>query len=154
VQSPIYADAHGSRRQSDLPITRPRIGRSPRALPTGVPLAQASIYFSLGDLARAGHGAVQHWSDVAKRLAEELGRLQAYAASLDVGNLERQLAVDPLDLIPALFGSNAAVEQMRAVLSRVFPKIVLSDRPQKFVSVWTVTTCGGRSWRACPGRFR
>jgi site-specific DNA recombinase len=87
--------------------------------------------------------AYREQRDEKKRLAEELGRLQAYAASLDVGNLERQLAVDPLDLIPALFGSNAAVEQMRAVLSRVFPKIVLSDRPQKFVSVWTVTACEG-----------
>ncbi|WP_035553161.1 recombinase family protein [Burkholderia sp. 9120] len=87
--------------------------------------------------------AYREQRDEKKRLAEELARLQTYAASLDVGNLERQLAVEPLDIIPALFGPDAAVEQVRAVLSRVFPKIVLIDRPQKFVSVWTVTTCEG-----------
>lgn len=81
--------------------------------------------------------------DEKKRLAEELERLQACAASLDVGSLEHQLAVDPRDIIPALFGPDVAVEQVKAVLSRVFPRIVLSDRPQRFVSVWTVTTCDG-----------
>lgn len=53
------------------------------------------------------------------------------------------MGVDPLDIIPALFGPDAAIEQVRAILSRVFPKIILSDRPQKFVSVWTITTCEG-----------
>src|ERR1700693_4097992 len=44
--------------------------------------------------------AYREQRDEKKRLAEELGMLQAYAASLDVGNLERQLVVDPLDIIP------------------------------------------------------
>jgi site-specific DNA recombinase len=87
--------------------------------------------------------AYREQRDEKKRLADELGRLEVSAASLDVGSLARQLAVNPLDIIPALFGPDVAVEQVRAVLSRVFPKIVLIARPQKFVSVWNVTTCEG-----------
>jgi hypothetical protein len=56
---------------------------------------------------------------------------------------DTSLAVEPLDIIPALFELDAAVEEVRAVLSRVFPKIVLIERPQKFESVWSVTTCEG-----------
>ncbi|WP_233864661.1 recombinase family protein [Paraburkholderia adhaesiva] len=78
-----------------------------------------------------------------RRLVEELAQLEAYAGSLDRVSLEKQLAVNPLEIIPALFRPGTGVEQARAVLSRVFPTIMLSARPRRFVSVWNVEVCEG-----------
>ncbi|ARL23924.1 recombinase family protein [Burkholderia pseudomallei] len=81
--------------------------------------------------------------DEKKQLAEELARLESHVASLDRQTLEQQLAVDPRDIVPALFGSDASAEHVRALLPRIFRGIVLRDRPQRFVSVWTLSVCEG-----------
>lgn len=78
-----------------------------------------------------------------KRLADELARLEADASSVDGQSIEKQLAVDPREIIPALFEEKIPAERLRALLSRIFPRIVLSGRPYKFTSVWTVSVCSG-----------
>jgi len=78
-----------------------------------------------------------------KQLAEELAKLESHTALLNRQALEQQLAVDPRDIVPMLFGGDASAEQVRAVLAHVFPGIVLRDRPQRFVSVWAISVCAG-----------
>ncbi|PZR48605.1 recombinase family protein [Paraburkholderia fungorum] len=78
-----------------------------------------------------------------KRLADELARLEADASSVDAHSIEKQLAVDPRNIIPALFEENVPADRLRALLSRIFPGIVFSGRPKKFTSVWTVSVCAG-----------
>jgi site-specific DNA recombinase len=78
-----------------------------------------------------------------KRLADELAVLEADASSVDVESIEKQLAVDPREIISALFEEQVPAERLRALLSRIFPRIVLSGRPHKFTSVWTVSVCAG-----------
>lgn len=78
-----------------------------------------------------------------KRLAHELAKLEADASSVDAESIEKQLEVDPRDIIPALFEEKVPADRLRALLSRIFPSIVLTGRPQKFTSVWTVSVCAG-----------
>jgi site-specific DNA recombinase len=87
--------------------------------------------------------AYRQQRDERKQLADELAQLTAYSASLDTESIRKQIEVNPLDIVPTLFARGAPVEVTRAVLSRVFPRITLLERPARFVAVWKIAACAG-----------
>jgi hypothetical protein len=87
--------------------------------------------------------AYREQRDERRQHLEELAQVTAYSASLDVKAIREQLEVNPLNIIPRLFSHLAPVELTRAVLSRVFPRIVLLERPARFVAVWKIVGCRG-----------
>jgi DNA invertase Pin-like site-specific DNA recombinase len=77
------------------------------------------------------------------RLQAELSRIEAGLLNQDVASIERQLAINPISLLPQLFEGRLPVERVRAVLSRLFPVIRLDDKPRKFVARYHVEVSQG-----------
>lgn len=78
-----------------------------------------------------------------KQLQASLQELEAGLAKQDKASIERQLKASPARLVDLLFSAGAAPERVRAVLSRLFPRIVALGKPSKFVSVYEVTMAPG-----------
>jgi len=91
--------------------------------------------------------------DERKQLLDELTQLTAYSTSLDVERIRRKMGVNPLEIVSMLFTREAPVELTRAVLSRVFPSIVLVKRPARFITVWEIVTCPGATVARLDGAF-
>jgi len=77
------------------------------------------------------------------RLQAELKRIEAGLLNYDVESIERQLAINPISLLPQLFEGRLPVERVRAVLSRLFPVIRLDDKPRKFLARFHVEVSQG-----------
>ncbi|SAK66275.1 Recombinase [Caballeronia calidae] len=88
-----------------------------------------------------------------KHLLDELTQLTAYSASLNGERIRQPVEVNPLDFVSMLFTGGAPAELTRAVLSRVFPSIVLSKRPARFISVWKIVACAGATVARLDGAF-
>ena len=67
-----------------------------------------------------------------QQLAAELKTLQAGQARLDKATIEKQLGINPLDLLPGLFKEGLSVDKVRAALLRIFPRVVLLGRTRKY----------------------
>lgn len=78
-----------------------------------------------------------------KQLQAQLKEFEAGLAKQDKVSIEKQLNVTPATLVDLLFTSNAAPERVRAVLSRLFPRIVALGKPSRYESVFEVTTVLG-----------
>lgn len=77
------------------------------------------------------------------RLQAELSRIEAGLLNQDVASIERQLAINPISLLPQLFEGRLPVERVRAVLFRLFPVIRLDDKPRKFLARFHVEVSQG-----------
>jgi hypothetical protein len=53
---------------------------------------------------------------------------------IDQEVIERQLAVNPVDLLPSLFADILPAEHVRIVLQRLFPVVKLLDKPKNFTA--------------------
>lgn len=78
-----------------------------------------------------------------KQLEASLREFEAGLARQDKASIEKQLKASPASLVDRLFSAGAAPERVRAVLSRLFPRIVALGKPSKFVSVFEVTMAPG-----------
>lgn len=78
-----------------------------------------------------------------KQLQARLRELEAGLAKQDKASIDKQLKASPASLVDLLFSAGAAPERVRAVLSRLFPRIVALGKPSKFVSVFEVTMAPG-----------
>lgn len=85
------------------------------------------------------------------RLQAELKRIEAGLLNCDVESIERQLAINPISLLPQLFEGRLPVERVRAVLSRLFPVIRLDDKPRKFLAKFHVEVSQGRIYAELSG---
>ncbi len=68
-----------------------------------------------------------------KSAERELEELRQGEVRLDRTAVEQQLAIEPLELLEALFDGSLPAARVRALLSRLFPKIVLLGRSSRFV---------------------
>lgn len=73
----------------------------------------------------------------------ELERLENACASRDKTTIERQLQVDPIALLPAMFGAYMKAEQARSALRRIFPSIVFLGKSEKFCSEFAIKCAPG-----------
>lgn len=78
-----------------------------------------------------------------KQLKAQLKEQEAGLARQDVASIEKQLEVTPASLVDLLFSKVAAPERVRAVLSRIFPRIVALGKPSRFESIFEVTVAPG-----------
>lgn len=78
-----------------------------------------------------------------KQLQARLRELEAGLARQDRTSIDKQLKVSPASLVDLLFSAGAQPERVRAVLSRLFPRIVALGKPSRFVSVFEVTMAPG-----------
>lgn len=85
------------------------------------------------------------------RLQAELKRIEAGLLNCDVESIERQLAINPISLLPQLFEGRLPVERVRAVLSRLFPVIRLDDKPRKFLARFHVEVSQGSIYAELSG---
>ena len=73
----------------------------------------------------------EQYDEVARQAedeARELARLKAGRAQVDVRAVEAQNRVDPAALLAGIFGRDLPAEQLRATLTRLFPKIVFEGK--------------------------
>lgn len=67
-----------------------------------------------------------------------LAVLRAGLLSVDSAVIEAQLQADPREIIGEIFEADLAPEHLRALLSRLFPSIVLHGKESKYVSRFTI----------------
>lgn len=78
-----------------------------------------------------------------KLLVAEFNTLENAVKAIDTTVIAKQIAVDPLTVIPMLFSKDANISHVNTVLGRVFPKIVFNGNRRQFLSSWTITACAG-----------
>jgi DNA invertase Pin-like site-specific DNA recombinase len=64
-------------------------------------------------------------------------------SKVDRVSIERQLGVDPRALLPRLLDENAPVGKVQAVLQRLFPRIALVAKLNRFTRVFEITLAPG-----------
>jgi hypothetical protein len=64
-------------------------------------------------------------------------------SKVDRVSIERQLGVDPRALLPRLLDENAPVGKVQAVLQRLFPRIALVAKLDRFTRVFEITLAPG-----------
>ena len=62
---------------------------------------------------------------------------------IDEQAIAAQLAIDPADVLAGLFDAQVPPEQLRAVLRRLFPSIVLEGRNGRYRSLFRVQFAAG-----------
>lgn len=78
-----------------------------------------------------------------RRMAAELISLEAAWTNMDTEAIERQLEVNPRQLLPHLFSGEVTGAHTRAALQRLFPKIVYLGKPSKFCSEFAIEFAPG-----------
>jgi DNA invertase Pin-like site-specific DNA recombinase len=78
-----------------------------------------------------------------RRLVAELNGLETTLSKRDSAAIERQLEVDPRQLLPRLFSGEVPAEQLRAALRRLFPKIVRLGKPHKYCTEFSIEFAPG-----------
>jgi hypothetical protein len=73
----------------------------------------------------------------------ELERLENACGSRDRATIERQLEVNPRELLPSLFGAGVAAERSRAALKHAFPSIVFLGKRDRFCSEFAIECAPG-----------
>lgn len=86
-----------------------------------------------------------------KKLRSELQSLEETQRQIQSESIERQLLVDPKDTIALLFLDDAPKEEIRIVLSRLFPRIELRERMGRYVAVWHIEVCPGALYAQISG---
>lgn len=71
-------------------------------------------------------------------LIKQLDQLKLQAKESDKTVIEAQLTVNPIDLLPKLFDNCLPAHQVRAILSRIFTKLELLDKPDRWTSRFNV----------------
>lgn len=71
-----------------------------------------------------------------KQLRARLETLERGLAKIDKVAIERQLDVEPLELLVQLLEHPPSVEKAQAVIGRLFPRIVFVARPRKFTALF------------------
>ena len=69
-----------------------------------------------------------------RQLQRNLARLKAGAQTLNREVVAKQLSVDPVSLLPSLFDGSQEVECVRAMLARLFPKILFLGKFERYVA--------------------
>jgi DNA invertase Pin-like site-specific DNA recombinase len=64
-------------------------------------------------------------------------------SKVDRASIERQLAVDPRELLPKLLDDGAPVGKVQAVLQRLFPRIALVEKIDRRTRVYEITLAPG-----------
>jgi DNA invertase Pin-like site-specific DNA recombinase len=78
-----------------------------------------------------------------KQLLAQLREFEDGLARQDRSSIEKQLEVTPASLVHRLLSDKAPPERVRAVLSRLFPRIVALGKTSRFVSNFEVTMAPG-----------
>ena len=78
-----------------------------------------------------------------RELAAELTRLEIIGMSIDRATIERQLEVNPRQLVPLLFRAEVKQERARTVLRHIFPSIIYLGKRSKFSSEFIVECAPG-----------
>jgi hypothetical protein len=68
------------------------------------------------------------------RLVNELKKVEAGLMEQDVASIERQLAVNPVNLLPKLIDGSLQSERVRVVIHRLFPVIKQVGKTGNFIS--------------------
>lgn len=72
--------------------------------------------------------------DEKRKLEAEHTKVDSMVKNTNVADIQRQLSVNPVDLIPKLFKEGAPAERARALLRRLFPLIATLDKADKYTS--------------------
>lgn len=78
-----------------------------------------------------------------RRTEDEMHELERSEEQVDVEELERQLAVDPRTLLNRLFGTDVRPVEVRAMLQRLFPKMIFLSKPQRFCAEFQIELAPG-----------
>jgi len=82
---------------------------------------------------------MERHSETRRIAAMELATLERLNSEFDASCISSQIAADLPDLIDMLFDSGViAPEELRAVLHRIFPRIVFEGRESRRISFWAV----------------
>lgn len=81
--------------------------------------------------------------DEKRKLEAEQTRVESMVKNTSVADIQRQLSVNPVDLIPKLFKKGAQAEKTRAVLRRLFPVIATLDKTDKYTSTLLIKFAPG-----------
>ncbi len=73
----------------------------------------------------------------------KLEQIVSRSERIDAAVLDKQLAVDPLHLLPKLFQADIEPEKLRSVLSRLFPSIVFEGKGTRYNAYFKVAMCMG-----------
>lgn len=80
---------------------------------------------------------------LARAAEAQLDTLAAGQVMIDEEAIAAQLAIDPADILTGLFDAQVPPEQLRAVLRRLFPSIVLEGRNGRYRSLFRVQFAAG-----------
>lgn len=79
-----------------------------------------------------------------RRAEASLESLQAEHPKVDMAAIEAQLAIDPAELLDSMFDdAEVAPERLRALLSRLFPKLVLEGKAGRYTSHFSIQFATG-----------
>lgn len=83
----------------------------------------------------------------ARRLVQateaKLKELTAGQLEIDQKAVEAQLQIDPAGILPSLFNSGLPAEQLRAILRRLFPSVVLEGKQGRYSSIFRICFAPG-----------
>lgn len=108
--------------RAQLEVARAKLAASSKALER---LAKSLALIDDDDVRASFKSDVEAASDAKRAAKLEVEKLEAGLSAMNSSVLESQLAIDPRALVPLLFGKIPPAE-LRAVLRRLFPSIVLS----------------------------
>lgn len=77
------------------------------------------------------------------RLVNELKKVEAGLMEQDVASIERQLAVNPVNLLPRLFDGSLQSERVRVVIHQLFPVIQQVGKTGNFISHFHIEIAPG-----------
>jgi hypothetical protein len=111
-----------------------------RAEVTRLKRATARFLALLNDVPDDDALELQYRETLSKRRSAEqkLQAIEEGLALVDKESIERQIAVNPIDLLPQLFAPDAPVEKSRAVLTRVFSVIQFMGKTNRNTSIFCV----------------
>jgi len=78
-----------------------------------------------------------------KEAERKVKAIEEGVSRVDRVSIERQLAVDPRELLPRLLDEDAAVGKAQAVLQRLFPRIALVAKVDRYTRVFEITLAPG-----------
>lgn len=78
-----------------------------------------------------------------KEAERKVKAIEEGLSKLDRVSIERQLAADPRELLPRLLDENAPVGKVQAVLQRLFPRIALVAKVDRYTRVFEITLAPG-----------
>jgi len=78
-----------------------------------------------------------------RRLEETLAALESRQEIFNRAALEKQLSVDPLPLLDKVFDGSQPPEKVRAVLARLFPKLIVKGKVNRATAVFELSYSPG-----------